>query len=459
MEEFVDRDEELERLNSLFDTDKSELVVIYGRRRIGKTALATQALEDRDNSIYYQAIETTKKNQLESFVNKAKEEFPDLEDLRQEWEPILKHLIEEDSILILDEFPYLVDSDESLPSILQRLWDHEADDSEFKLVLTGSSIGMMYGIALEGGSPLYGRISQNPSGEFSIGQLPFSAAAEFFPNYTDEEKILAFGVFGGTPHYLNAINSKKNMAENIQDTILSQNGSLHSEPETILRMELDEVNRYFAVLKSIAKGNRVRNEIINDTGIDQSSAGYYLNRLEKLHIIEKEYPVTENPRKSRKTRYQIRDQFFKFWFRFVYGQTTKYDLYGGDPYKDLIEPQIADFTSETFEKLCQKASVRIHGDLNFSKIGRWWRKEREIDVVGLTTADEILVGEAKFTSSPLGYNTLSKLEEDAEHLNINKDKRYALFSKSGFKKSVKEAAEKRDDLHLHDLDNIIENLN
>jgi len=458
MEDFIDRKEELDRLKSLFNTEEPELAVVYGRRRIGKTALSTEALKERDNSVYFQAVETTKKDQLESFISTAKQNFPGLIDLRQEWEPVLKHLIQEDAIVVLDEFPYLVDSDESLPSVLQKLWDHETGDSQAKFVLTGSSIGMMYDIALRGGSPLYGRVSQNPNGEFSIDQLPFSAAAEFFPNYTNEEKVLAFSIFGGTPHYLNAINSEKNIAENIQSGILSQNGALHSEPETVLRMELDEVNRYFAILKSISRGNRSRNEIINDTGIEQSSSGYYLDRLEKLHIIQKDHPVTEDPRKSRKTRYRIRDQFFKFWFRFVYGQTTSYDMYGENAYEDLIQPEIGDFASETFEHLCQEAAVNIHSDLRFRKIGRWWRKGREIDIVGLTNENEILVGEVKFTSSALGYNTLSKLEEDTKQLNIDKDKRYTLFSKNGFKKSVKEAARERENLYIHSLDDIIGNL-
>jgi AAA+ ATPase superfamily predicted ATPase len=181
MEDFVDREEELERLNSIFDSEKAEMAVIYGRRRMGKTALATEAIKDRDSAVYYQAIETTKKDQIESFVDAVKDNFPAVESLKQEWEPILKHLVQKDAIVILDEFPYLVDSDESLPSTLQRIWDHETDSSEAKLVLTGSSIGMMYDIALEGGAPLYGRVSQNPNGEFSIDQLPFTAATEFFP--------------------------------------------------------------------------------------------------------------------------------------------------------------------------------------------------------------------------------------------------------------------------------------
>ncbi|MFB6208540.1 MAG: ATP-binding protein [Candidatus Nanohaloarchaea archaeon] len=458
MEKFVDRDEELDRLRALFDSDKAELAVIYGRRRIGKTGLVTEAVEERDNTVYYQAIETTKKDQIESFIASAGDSFPEVENLKQEWEPILKHLIKEDATIILDEFPYLVDSDESLPSKLQRIWDHETDDSKAKLVLTGSSIGMMYDIALEGGSPLYGRVSQNPNGEFSISQLPFTAATEFFQDYSYEEKVLAFSIFGGTPHYLNAIKPEKSIAENVQETIISQSGGLHNEPETVLRMELEEVNRYFATLKSLARGNRSRNEIINETGIDQSSAGYYLDRLEKLHIIQKDHPVTEDPRKSRKTRYRIRDQFFRFWFRFVYGQTTRYNLYGEKAYQEFIEPELADFSSDSFEELCHKASLKLHPDLKFRKIGRWWRKEREIDVVGLTDSDEILVGEAKFTSSPLGYDTLSRLEEDAEHLNIEKEKRYALFSRNGFKESVKEADNERENLYLHNLEEILDSM-
>lgn len=455
MEKFIDREEELGRLKELLGSEDAEMAVVYGRRRIGKTELVTEALESTSGSVYYQAIETTAKDQIESFLSVAAESFPGIERVAKDWETVLEYLVEKDAVVVIDEFPYLVESDESIPSRLQRLWDHKPESSKAKLVLTGSSIGMMYDLALEGGSPLYGRLSQNPSGKIPVEEMPFSAAVEFLPSYTAEEKVLAFSIFGGTPHYLNAVESGEDISENVRRSILSSKGSLHSEPETVLRMELDEVNRYFSVLRSISRGNRYRKEIIDDTGINSSSAGYYLDRLEKLHIIEKDHPVTEDPKKSRRTRYRMRDSFFRFWFRFVYGQTGRYDLHDGEPYEDIIEPQMHDFASETFEELCQEASKSLHSDLGLKKLGKWWRNGREIDVVGLTQSDRVLVGEVKFTGSLLGYDVLSRLEKDAEYLNVEKERRYALFSRKGFKKSVQEAARDRKDLHLHDLEEII----
>ncbi len=460
MTEFINREDELERLNRLYNSNEPELAVVYGKRRIGKTALVTESVKDRGKFVYYQAVETTKKDQLEDFIETASENYPGIKNIKRDWEAALRYLVDEDAIIIIDEFPYLVDEEESLPSKIQRLWDHETEGTEAKLVLTGSSIGMIYETVLEGGAPLYGRVSQRPNGEFSLDPFNFGDATKFFPSYSNEKKVLAYGIFGGTPKYLQTVDPDRKLEENVKETLLKTEGALQNEPETVLRMELDEVNRYFAVLKSIAEGNRKQKRIIDSTGIPQSSAGYYLDRLEKLQIIEKEHPVTEEPRKSRNTRYKIRDNLFRFWFRFIYGQETRYEVYDKNPYRDLIEPKLPHFVSPVFEELCSEATLKLHSDLTFmKKPGRWWRKGREIDIVGITDSNKLLVGEAKFTSKPLGYKTLAKLEEDAKHITQKENSfRYVLFSRSGFKKSVKEEAEQRENLYLHGIDEVVDML-
>jgi AAA+ ATPase superfamily predicted ATPase len=458
MPKFINREEELSRLRALYEMDQPELAIVYGRRRIGKTALVIESIRNRDSVVYHQAVETTQQDQIETFIDDASEVYPGVSRLKHEWETILRYLAEQDAVIILDEFPFLAAADESLPSTIQRLWDHAVQDTSTTFVLTGSAIGMMYDLAIGGGAPLYGRVSQVPNGEISVEELPFVAVMEFFPSYSPEGQVFAYGVFGGTPHYLRAIDDARSLKENITRTLLSQQGGLHNEPETVLRMELDEVSRYFALLKAMAEGTRERNELAQETGIESMNLSYYLDRLEALHIIRKDHPVTVDPMRSRKTRYRIKDDLFRFWFRFIYGQETRYDLYRGTPYEDLIEPELPDFVSNTFEKLCQAAVPTLYSGLTFTKPpDRWWHKHREIDVVGITDSDTLLVGEAKFTNQPVGYDVLSRLEENAHHVEWSPSGggepryMYALFTRNGFKRSVREAAEERDDLRLFSI--------
>lgn len=466
MVEFINRNEELKRLRELYESDAAELAVVWGRRRIGKTRLIAESIRGRDDAVYHQATETTAKSQLDAFVADAREIYPDIARLQRDWETLLEYLIDQDAIIIFDEFPYLADADEELPSLIQRLWDHEVEDSAVTLVLTGSAIGMMHDLTLDGSAPLYGRISQNPSGKFPIASLDFGAAMEFFPDYDPEEQVFAYGVFGGVPHYLQAVDDTQSLGENITRTLLRQQGSLHEEPELILRMEVDEVNRFFAILEAIAKGNRTRNEIAGDAGIDANSSSYYLDRLEDLELIEPDYPVTADPTRSRKRRYRINDNLFRFWFRFVHGRGGRYELYSETAYSELVEPELPDFVSDTFERLCQQAVPSLYPDLRFIEHpGSWWHQEHEIDVVGLTAEGTLLAGEVKFTNQPVGYSVLPRLQEEAKQIDWtlpeggDPDYEYALFSRNGFKRSVREAADEDEMLQLYTLEEIVSQLN
>ena len=465
MAAFVNRQEELTRLQELYASDEAELAVVWGRRRIGKTRLITRSIRGRGDAVYHQATETTAKAQLDAFVTDASEPYPGIERLERSWETLLEYLIEQDAIVVLDEFPYLAHADTELPSLIQRLLDHHVEDSTGTLVLTGSAIGMMYDLTLDGTAPLYGRISQHPSGKFPIDQLDFGAAMEFFPDYSPEEQVCTYGVYGGVPHYLQAVDDTQSLGENITRTLLQPQGSLHEEPELILRMEVDEVNRFFAILEAIAKGNHTRNDIAGAAGIDANSSSYYLDRLQGLELIEPDYPVTADPRRSRKRRYRISDNLFRFWFRFVYGRSGRYQMYGENAYRELVEPDLPDFVSNVFERLCQQATPELYAGLTFTaEPGRWWHQEHEIDVVGLTTEGTLLAGEVKFTSEPVGYTILSRLQEEAKQIEWTPpgggapDYTFALFSRSGFKQSVREAADEDDALRLFTLEDVIDEL-
>lgn len=462
---FVNRERELKRLDKLYESDTAALAVVWGRRRMGKTTLAIESIRDRNDAIYYQATRGTADQQISSFINDAAEVYPGITRIREEWEPLFEFLAEQDAVIIVDEFPYLVEQTDALPSILQRVWDHTAENTATTFVLTGSAIGMMHEYALEGTAPLYGRVAKNPNGEIEVGPLHFEAAMSFFPEYSPVEQVMTYGVFGGTPEYLRAVEDHETLEENVTRTLLRRDGGLHEEPENVLHRELDEVDRYFAILKSLAEGNRVKNEVAQGAGISNSSVGYYLNRLNDLRIIERDYPVTVNPDRSRKGRYTITDPLFRFWFRFVYGRTARYEVYGEDAYTDLIDPDLPDFVSGTFEQLCQRAVLYAFGDeYRFvEEPGNWWDGSgSEIDIVAPTNGETLLVGEAKFRQEAVGYDVLSRLESEAPEVDWHPDSggdpeyTYALFSRSGFSSAVKEAESERDDLHLFTVDDVVE---
>lgn len=462
MKRFVDRDAELDRLRALYGTDGAELAVVYGRRQIGKSELVRQSIADRDDAVYYQAVQGTSTVQLTRFVEAAETVYPSIASVKEEWEPLLTHLVDRDGVIVIDEFPYLVESNEGLPSVVQHLWDTSVDGSRATLVLTGSAIGMIHTHVLDGGAPLYGRVSQTPNGRIELEPLPFRAAGAFVPMYDAEERVFVHGVFGGTPRYLDPLDPSAGVGDNVARLLLDPDGALHDEPETVLQMELNEVNTYFSLLESMARGNRSRNDIAQDAGVESTNTSYYFDRLETLRIVGKHHPALADPTRSKRTRYYVRDPLFRFYFRYLYGRDGRYELYGDDAYADLIEPELPHFVSETFESLCHEALPALYSDDTFTRVpGQWWYKDREIDVVAPTDGSTLVVGEAKFTGDPLGYEVLARLEDDARRIDWtpagggDPEYEYVLFSRNGFKRSVEAAATERDDLRLVRLTDVV----
>ncbi|WP_265110655.1 ATP-binding protein [Halosolutus halophilus] len=456
MERFVNREDELSRLRGCYRSDAAEMVVIFGRRRLGKTQLVQHSLSDRDDAVVYQATETTSQIQLDEFVTVAADTFPGITEIKQNWEALLGYLGEQDGIVVLDEFPYLIDADESLPSVIQRLWDQRLRSTSGTFVLVGSSISMMEEATLLGNSPLYGRFTE----KLDLRPLNFSAAQEFLPDgYSPEERIFMWGIFGGVPYYLDGVDLNQNLGSVLTQEVLSQKGYLHNEPEYVLRTELTDPNRYFAILTAIAAGKTTSNEIAQAVGIDGKQISTYTQKLERLRLIEREVPLTEEKAKSRRGRYRILDPLFRFCFRFVYGNEDRYERLGEDAYEAVIEPELPDFVSQEFENLCQDALPNLYPEATFLDIGRWWYKEHEVDVVGFTTDGTMVVGECKFTNAPLDYSALASLENHAAEIRWtpntgNIDTEYALFTRSGATQSVQEAVAERDDLQLFELSDV-----
>lgn len=455
---FVDRENELEMLESRFESETAELIVVYGRRRLGKSALVREAVRDRENTVYWQATEETEDAQLSNFVETASETFPLLEDIQREWEPLLRALGREDAVVILDEFPYLIESNEALPSKIQRVWDMHLQETATTLVLVGSSISIMEDKVLSGGSPLYGR----RTGTIDLPPLDLIDARAFYPEDDPDSVIQSWSVFGGTPFYLQALTPSASFAENIQSHILSEHGVLHNEPEFLLRTEfgIREPQTYYTILRAIATGKRAANEIADFVGVDSNTLGSYLSKLRRLRLVVRDIPVTANPNATRKSRYRLREPLFRFWFRYVYGQESKLTQLGDDAYEQLVEPTFTDYMGTMFERVCQNALPSLIPKV-YRGIGYWWHQQHELDVVGLADDGTLVAGECKYTTRQMTEGDLADLERSAAQVQwspsdgAERTEHYCCFCRSGFSVDLRQTAAERDDVTLFTPEEIV----
>jgi len=454
MEQFVDRDAELDQLTDCYGSETADFIVIYGRRRLGKSELVRQSIADRNDAVYYQAVESTAQNQLEQFVDTATAQFPSLQNVRRDWEALLETLGKDDAIVVIDEFPFLIEEDESLPSRIQRIWDMELQETGMTLVLIGSSISVMEDKVLSGSAPLYGRRTAT----IDLKPLDVPDARQFFPDYDPETAITAWSIYGGTPYYLQTIDPDQPLGTNVQQGILSERGLLYSEPEFLLRTELRQPNTYFSILRALAHGRHTPNEIAGMAGVESGSLSTYLQKLRRLRLVKRHIPVTESPTSSKRGRYRIAAPLFRFWFRFVYGNQDQLRMLDDDAYDELVTPELADYVSPLFERLCQQALPNLI-DRQFRDVGQWWFKEHELDVLGLTD-DGLVAGECKFTSQPVSEGILVDLEQTASEVRWSEgpadgETMYVLFSRSGYTDDIKNVADTRNDIRLFELSDLI----
>ncbi len=458
---FINRHDELDLLSARFESESSELIVIYGRRRLGKSALVREAIQDRDDAVYWQATEETAAVQLANFVDTASDTFPLLEDIQRDWEALLRALGREDAIVVLDEFPYLIESDDSVPSKVQRVWDLDLQETGMTLVLVGSSISIMEEKVLGGGSPLYGRRTAT----IDLPPLSLGDAQQLYAAKSPDESIQAWGVFGGTPYYLQALSPDSTLAANIQSAILSEHGILHNEPEFLLRTEfgIQEPQTYYTILRAIATGKRAANEIATFAGVDSNALGTYLSKLRRLRLIERDIPVTANPNATRKSRYRLKEPLFRFWFKYVYGQTGEIAQLGDAAYEELVEPSFTEYMGPMFELVCQNALPTLVPK-TYRRIGYWWHQHTELDVVGLASDGTLVAGECKYTTREMHEGDLADLERSASQVDWtppnggDPDYHYCCFCRSGFSDGLRQAADERAAVSLFTPADIISGL-
>ncbi|ELZ05248.1 ATP-binding protein [Natrialba asiatica] len=446
---FYDREAELDALETAFESPGHEFYVVYGRRRVGKTELLKEFCGEQPH-LYFLASQEAESRQREKFVEKVADYFDDRVPRIDGWDDAFDYLGEklaaEPLIVVIDEFPYLVEENDSLPSYLQSFVDERLQDTESMLALCGSSVSTMESEILAHESPLYGR----RTGQIDLQPFSFQQAREAIA-YDFEDAIRSYAVTGGTPMYLTLFDYTQPLAENIQTEVLSPTAVLYNEPEFLLRTELRNPARYMSILEAVATGHTTPNEIAGATGIDSGPLSKYLQTLRRLRLIDREVPVTASAKQSKRSRYLVADEFLRFWFRFVEPNRSSIEEAPAVVYNNTIEPNLPDYVATTFEDVCREAVwAAIRRDEHelgpYSEVGRWWYGEDEIDIVGLAPDDDrVLLAECKWTTEPVGYSLATTLQDNAEQVRWGpnaRDEEFALFSKSGF---VDGLAEELDD--------------
>ena len=460
---FINRASELEILEKRHASGRAEFFVLYGRRRVGKTELLARFCEGK-RSIFFVAdlgSEISLRSALSRTVNAALFGPGQMDAVYSSWEALF-HALEQAAqaerlVVVLDEFPYMAAAHPPLASILQKAWDQNLKNSKIMVILCGSYIGMMEESVLGYQAPLYGR----RTAQYLLEPLQFKDARLFFPSFPDEDQVRAYAVYGGTPAYLETIDSHRSLRENIQDNILSRGSYLYDEVRFILQQELREPRNYFAILEAIAAGKTRLNEIKLATGIDGATA--YLDTLQQLHLIERAVPVTETqPHKSRRGVYRLKDHYLRFWFRYIHPNRSQLERGGAAMIlNNRVLPEIDHYTSQAFEEICQQFFWQsgLSGKIPFipENIGRWWNASEEIDLAVLGAEEAILV-ECKWTNQAVGTNVLADLERKAASVKSELGSRkvqFALCSRSGYTAQLIDSADKRGDVLLLDLDSIL----
>lgn len=446
----INRNAELEWLTSHLTREERQLLVIYGRRRVGKTTLVTKALETLEmDCVYYLCDQRGPAHNAEAFATQCAETFgdisPDVDGFVDAFR-YLKNRVDGPCVVALDEFSYLVESDETIPSVFQTIVDEVLSETDISLVLLGSSISMMEEGVLSYESPLYGR----RTGQWELAPLRFADVRSFFPASDVDTQIQTYSVLGGIPAYLEQFDPDQPLERNIEMHVLSKGEFLYEEPEFLLRQELREPATYMAILEAIAGGATRVTDIANTIGKDASGISRYLKNLSKLALVERETPVTDPDGRG---VYRIADEYLRFWFRFVAPNRGMLEQGRSETVRDSIIGALPRHTSQTFETICQQAVQSASFPVDCSRVGRWWYNEAEIDVVGINPqADTLLLGECKWTTDPVGTHLIDELEALEPEVRWNTGARtveYALFSRSGFTDAVESVANERMDLHLY----------
>lgn len=439
---FYGRKIERKKLCTMFQTDGQMISLIYGRRRIGKSELIKQVLKETEiKSIYYECKQTTEQNNVDSLAELISELFEFPKPAFENMEVLLQFLFQkaekEQLILVLDEYPYLRENSKGLDSILQSVIDHYKDTSNMKLIVCGSYVDTMKAL-LEKQNPLYGRIDLT----LNLKPMDYYESALFYSEFSDEDKVRLFSVFGGIPYYNRLINSGKSVRDNIIDLIASPGARLENEVSMYLNSEISKITNANEVFEALAKGFSRYKDILDQSNVSSGPALIdILDKLMRMDVVAKEAPINDENNKK-KSGYFISDNLSLFYYKYIFRNMSRLNIMDPDVFYDryISDDFETKYVPKSFERICKQYLIRKNRkglmDEIFEKIGKYYyddpaeKKNGEFDIV---TQDDrgYIFYEAKFRKDPVTESIVQKEIRQVEQTGL-KCYKYGFFSRGGF---------------------------
>ena len=444
---FYGRTEELNLLEKRYQKGKFECIVMYGRRRVGKTELIKEFSKNKP-TIFFSALHASSQENLETlskeiyaYKNPNAIGGPVFHDYESAFDEITRISQKERIVFVIDEYPYLAKAEESISSRLQHLIDHVWQQGQIFLILCGSSMSFMENQVLGYESPLYGR----RTAQLKIKALPYKEVVLFNPKLELTDQALIYGITGGIPHYINKLDVENSVDSALLENVFDVASYLYEEPENLMKQELREPAIYNSIISVIASGASRANEISTKVGLESGPCAKYMKVLMDLGIVIRETPITE--KEGRKSIYKIDDNFFRFWYRFVVPNKSAISV-GRFPsiYELAVKNQLSDYMGLVYEEMCKEYLLRYakHLPILISDVGQWWgtdsrtHKEVQIDIVGTPVeGKEYIIGSCKYKNEKIGMDELELLKSYAEAFGKGSKYHYYIFSKGGFTEGLK----------------------
>lgn len=458
------RENELSKLNKRYQNDSFECIIMYGRRRVGKTALINEFCKDK-KTIFFAALNATEQENLAALSKaiyecekKTAAEAPVFSSFDSALNAITE-MASERLVFAIDEYPYLAKATESISSRLQHLIDHKWQSTKLFLILCGSSMSFMEEQVLGYESPLYGR----RTAQFKIEPLTYREVNAFYPTLSRQEQALVYGITGGIPLYMNKLDVQNGIKEALLENVFDSSSYLFEEPQNLLKQELREPAVYNTIVTMIATGASKLNEIATKAGLESAVCSKYMKVLLELGIVKKETPMSEKP--GKKTIYRLSDHFFSFWYRYIPKNMGAIMAQRIDRIFDqAVWDSLSDHMGLVFEDMCKCYLMRYAENLPvpITDIGQWWgtdtklHTEVQIDIVASTTdAETYYIGSCKYKNEAVGMHELQILQRYAQVFGKGKKYIYYIFSKGGFTQELQEQ-EKDGKVKLISLDMLYE---
>jgi AAA+ ATPase superfamily predicted ATPase len=459
MKKFINRDAELDRLYALYRQEKSSLVILYGRRRLGKTTLLNAFSRKYDIPFCYfmadRAGEESQKNTVAIAMSASLGE-PLLQAVSYEtWYDLFAAFDrfrrkDRKIVLIFDEYQYLCQVQPAFSSFIQKWWDEHWAEESIMVILCGSVTSMMYRETMAASSPLYGRADA----QMLLSPLSYCHTREFFPDRGDTELVELYSISGGVPRYLELIREYPSFNEALRKLALHRSGILYREARYLLQEEITTPNTCWSILNALGNGTGRISELGSRLKLPANQLTRYIELLRDLYLIYREVPVLEkNPQKSKKGFYQVADPFLRLWFGSIYPYESFLEFGQFSVIEARLRPLIDSHISHCYEKLCRDFVSMRAGELKCLRVGRQWGKNYEIDVAGVNGKNELtVVGECKWSRRKVGLSVLRDLKQKVtvNKLPLSGDCRYLLFGKSGFTKELQEMVRRDHRLELVD---------